>query len=292
MIPDRDPAAWLVAAAAGSLVSGLLSGLPLAGQATAVLLEDCKSVDSVFATRVLRIGGEVPPMGTFAMDGRGRLFGWAPQRAQGVVWYLKGARVGALGGPVYSEGSTIPAAIIVGPGDTIHVFERHELTLARFSPELEFLGSMPLPGQPHFNGVVRMPGGEWVMSAIIDTRDRVGWPLHLLDDEGGVVRSFGTSLPFYRADAKRLGVRSVVAAGDDLVWTAHLTEYRLELWDTHNRLHKAFVRGAAMVSQVDPQRTDFAGRAAEPGVEEHPARCRRPALGGGEQGVGAVCRGG
>ena len=181
-------------------------------------------------------------MGTFALDGRGRLFGWAPQRARGVVWDSEGARVGSLGGPVYHEGSTIPAAIVVGPGDTIHVFERSELTHARFSPELEFLGSRPLPGQPHFNGVVRLPGGEWVMSAIIDTPDRVGWPLHLLDGEGGIVRSFGTSLPFHRGDATRLGVRNVAVAGDSLVWTAHLTEYRLELWDTHNRLHRAFVR--------------------------------------------------
>ena len=139
-------------------------------------------------------------MGTFALDGRGRLFGWTPQRAQGVVWDLEGARVGALSGPVYNEGSTIPAAIIVGPGDTIHVFERLELTHARFSPELEFLGSTPLPGQPHFNGVVRLPGGEWVISAIIDTRDRVGWPLHLLDDEGGV--------GFYRSEVElwQLGI--------------------------------------------------------------------------------------
>lgn len=241
MIPARGPAAWLVAAVAGSLVSGLV-GPPLAGQATAVLLEDCSTVDSVFATRVLRIAEVVPRMGTFALDGRGRLFGWAPQRARGVVWDPEGARIGTLGGPVYHESSTIPAAIVVGHGDTIHVFERSELTHARFSPELEFLGSTPLPGQPHFNGVVRLPGGEWVMSAIIDTPDRAGWPIHLLDDEGGIVRSFGTSLPFYRADATRLSVRSVAVAGDSLVWAAHVTEYRLELWDTHNRLHKAFVR--------------------------------------------------
>ena len=240
MIQDRAPAAWLVAVAAGSLVAS--PAKQLAGQATPVLLEDCEVVDSVFATRVLRIEEEVPPMGSFALDGRGRLFGWAPQRARGVAWDLRGARVGALAGPVYDDGSTIPAAIVAGPGDTIHVFERTELTHARFSPELEFVGSTPLPGQPHFNGVVRLPGGEWVMSAIIATRDRVGWPLHLLDDEGGVVRSFGTSLPFHRADALRLSVRNVAVAGDDLVWTAHLTEYRLELWDTHNRLHKAFVR--------------------------------------------------
>ena len=241
MIPAKAPAAWLVAAVAGSLASGL-SGPPVSGQATAVLLEDCNSVDSVFATRVLRIAEEVPRIGTFALDGHGRLFGWAPQRAQGMVWDLHGARIGALGGPVYHENSTIPAAIIVVPGDTIHVFERSELTHARFSPELRFLGANPLPGQPHFNGVVRLPGGEWVMSAIIDTPDRAGWPLHLLDKEGGIVRSFGMSLPSYRADATRLGVRSVAVAGDSLVWAAHVTEYRLELWDTHNRLQRAFVR--------------------------------------------------
>lgn len=241
MNPGRAlPAVWLIVAVAGSISVGL--SVPLAGQTTAVLLGDCESVDTVLATRVLWIAEELPPMGTFALDGRRRLFGWAPQRAQGVVWDPEGARVGALGGPLYEEGSAIPAAIIVGPGDTIHVFERSGLTHARFSPELEFLDATPLPGQPHFNGVVRMPGGEWVISAIIDTRDRVGWPLHLLDDKGRVVRSFGTLLPFHRSDATRLGVRNLAVAGDSLIWTAHLSEYRLELWDTNNQLHKAFVR--------------------------------------------------
>ena len=112
-------------------------------------------------------------MGTFALDGRRRLFGWAPQRAQGVVWDPEGARVGALGGPLYEEGSTIPAAIIVGPGDTIHVFERSGLTHARFSPELEFLDATPLPGQPHFNGVVRMPAASPAVAEIVVSPLRV-----------------------------------------------------------------------------------------------------------------------
>jgi hypothetical protein len=214
------------------------------------VLAECEDVAQVVVTHVSRIGENdgqrLYPTEALARDSRGRLLVWIPQsETGGAVFAADGSRVGSLsaaGAPGPGAG-VVAAALVVVPGDTIHVFDRASLRRYDFSPNLEFIGETALPGIPGFNkGAARLPAGGWVINANIETPESAGWPLHLLDDDGGIVRSFGSLQPMYRSDFVGSVDRTLAAAGGDLVWTAHLTEYRLELWDTSNTLHRALVR--------------------------------------------------
>ena len=236
-----------VTGAAALLAASGLTSLP--GQ-EALELEECEYMDQVVITHVSRVGEDderrLYLTEALARDSRGRLLAWIPQsETGGAVFEADGGFLGsfgAAGAPGPGSGAIV-AALVVGPGDTIHVFDRTSLLRHDFSPGLEFLGATPLPGAPGFNkGAARLHGGDWVINANIETPERVGWPLHLLDDEGGIVRSFGSLQPMYRSDFVGSVDRTMAAVGEDLIWTAHLTEYRLELWDTSNTLRRALVR--------------------------------------------------
>ena len=226
------------------------SGLTSLHAQEALEFGECEDMDQVVMTRVSRIGEDggrhLYLTDALARDSRGRLLAWIPQsETGGAVFAADGRFLGSLGGAgTRGPGPrAIVAALVVAPGDTIHVFDRISLQRHDFSPDLAFIGATSLPGAPGFNkGAVRLPGGDWVINANIETPESVGWPLHLLDDEGGIVRSFGSLQPVYRSDFVGSVDRTLAAAGEDLVWTAHLTEYRLELWDTSNTLHRALAR--------------------------------------------------
>jgi hypothetical protein len=80
-----------------------------------------------------------------------------------------------------------------------------------------------------------LDGGSFVISAPIRTPARVGYPLHLVNDAGRIVRSFGSASGAFRPDIPYFGYRTIAPAGPGQVWSAHLNQYRIELWSTEGR---------------------------------------------------------
>lgn len=70
------------------------------------------------------------------------------------------------------------------------------------------------------------------MSAVIRTPERVGSPLHLVDRDGAIARSFADDGEVYRRDIPYSGLRIIAAAHDGSIWAARRGRYQLVQWDT------------------------------------------------------------
>lgn len=236
-------------AIAGTLVA--LAAVPgLMGQIAREVTE-CASFAPIEMTREIRIPDVGPerlgPAVSYATDSRGRL--WAARHGRNTVISVFGpdgvleADLGGRGSEAGEFGAVI--GITIADGDSAHVFDVKNRTHTVFAPTLEFARRVSLPASPFHNAIVRLPGGQWVIGAIVETPERVGLPLHLLNETGDVESSFGAVDPVYRMDLRNLSSRVLATAGREEVWAARRSEYRIELWDTGNTLHKVLVRNLA-----------------------------------------------
>lgn len=134
------------------------------------------------------------------------------------------------GGP--SEYRSI--ATVATTDSTIHVFDAENRRETVLSPDFHIVRSVPAPFRPR--DVLVLPNGQRVMNMDVPTRDLIGYPLHLVDGEGTILRSFGASPEPYRRDISYLGDRRLTQAGSDgEFWAAHRLRYEIELRDTTGR---------------------------------------------------------
>lgn len=87
-----------------------------------------------------------------------------------------------------------PRSIILVPGDSVGVLEDNgRLTI--YTPSLKFVRTLQAPLRQVFSSVVVRWPNVIVVSAMISTRDRAGFPLHIVDLSGpkpSIVKSFGS----------------------------------------------------------------------------------------------------
>jgi hypothetical protein len=171
-----------------------------------------------------------------AVDSRGRYFLWQQYMPEVKVFDARGRYLRRLGregrGPGEFRGV---GAIRIGAGDSIHVFDANNLTRSLFSPSFAFVRSTRLEVPPEILRLAMLDGGSFVISAPIRTPSRVGFPLHLVNSTGRIVRSFGSASGAFRPDIPYFDRRSITFAGPGQVWAAHVNQYRIELWSTEGR---------------------------------------------------------
>ena len=78
---------------------------------------------------------------------------------------------------------------------------------------------------------VSRPDGSVVIARQIQTPEHVGYPLHVMNAQGRIVRSFGTDTPQFRADIQPKTERLVASAANGRVWVMSPADYTFELWD-------------------------------------------------------------
>ena len=218
-------------------------------QEDTVIRETCGEPLRIEAVRQVHIGGPDDPgriaeTSRYARDSKGRLISWRWGGDKLNVFDWTGVYIASFGrqggGP--GEYTNHLQAIRVGPGDSIHVFDGGNMRHTILDEDLRVAEMKRLPVRPHMHGVVRLANGEWMLNAHVPTPERIGWPLHVLNADGEIERSFGALQPVYRADISHFGSRRMTPAAGDRVWVAWRTEYRVELWDTSNRRLRSLVR--------------------------------------------------
>lgn len=227
----------------------LAAELHVAGLATASMNHNSASQDrcgrdgcEVVLSRVATISDKEVP-GAFGtelmpanMDAQGRLL--MAVRAGVAVFEPDGSLVKRLGGPGQGPGEfVVPTPPLIGTDGLVHVFDSTLRRLTVFDSVFPVVRTITV--EPRTAQLLRSDG-TYVLAEQIRTRDRIGYPLHLLSAEGDLIRSFGADIPEYRADIPLLTHRIIGLSGDRTVWAAPPGRYVFERWnpDTGERLDR------------------------------------------------------
>lgn len=210
---------------------------PTAASQEGMIIRPPSCVDCKFlVTRVARLArgifsGEVTsrPYG-IARDSRGRFYLVAPEsERRPYVFGPTGKFLQMLGregqGPgEYSRAS----AILVGAGDTIHVFDEELGRHTVLGPDYAYVRSNPIPVGTTTAALSSTSGV--VVSAQVRDPARAGLPFHVFDAKGNYLRSFGdTTLLSYSAFAPDFFWLTSARSGG--VWTLPLRHnYSLTKW--------------------------------------------------------------
>ena len=142
---------------------------------------------------------------------------------------------------------------IPGPGDTLFVPDLAQARISMFGPDRALAGTLPMPFF-FFVPAFVMPDGSFLVAEQIRTSESIGYPMHVVDREGRVVRSFGTDEPQYRPDLNHILTRNVAPGRDGTVWAMAPARYILERWDpsTGEQLQSTRIRSDWFRESTEP----------------------------------------
>ena len=115
--------------------------------------------------------------------------------------------------------------IVVGPGDSLYVYDHDRRRRTVFDPAHEFVRAERIPG--YMTDILPLSSGQMIINASIPTRDRVGWPLHIVGADGGLLHSFGAETPMRRPGSSSLERRSIAVDSSGTLWVALYSSYEL-----------------------------------------------------------------
>ncbi len=119
--------------------------------------------------------------------------------------------------------------IVVGSGDTLYVYDHAQRRRSVFDPNHEFVRTDPIPASAW--QIVPVPSSDLtVVNSSIPTRERVGWPLHTIGPDGGVLHSFGADPPLARPGGALLDHRGIAIDTEGVLWVAPRNAYELSTY--------------------------------------------------------------
>lgn len=118
--------------------------------------------------------------------------------------------------------------IVVGSGDTLYVYDHSLLRRTVFDPDHEFVRTERLPA--FSRQIVPLPPGRMIVNSTIATRERVGWPLHIVAADGTILQSFGADPPVYRPDDAELQFRAITLDAEGGLWVASTSAYQMSIY--------------------------------------------------------------
>jgi hypothetical protein len=139
-------------------------------------------------------------------------------------------RIGRLGsGPGEFRWIT---TLDIGRGDTIRIYDAGTARLTIMDGALSVVRTLPLGIKPP-SDFAFMENGRFVAAVELLGVEHLGYPLHLMSEDGTIQESFGATDPAYRKDGDPRKNRRALTRGDDAdVWSAPLMEYCVERWGT------------------------------------------------------------
>ena len=131
-------------------------------------------------------------------------------------------------------------AVLVGPGDSLHVIEFFSGRRSVFSPSGTFVRLMQLQGNVGI--AVMLPNGNMAINRGFYEAFRDGAPLQIVGPDGKASPPFGGNQPIpLQGDQQRLTRQLGLARGGN-IWAAHYKEYRFSLWSPDGRLVREYER--------------------------------------------------
>ena len=118
--------------------------------------------------------------------------------------------------------------LIPGAGDTLFAPDLVQGRITMFGPDRALVGTIPMP---LLLPDLVMPDGSFLVGQENRRTETHGHPMHVVDREGRVVRSFGTDEQQYRPGLNHVPTRKVTPGPDGTVWAMPPARYFLERWD-------------------------------------------------------------
>jgi hypothetical protein len=124
-------------------------------------------------------------------------------------------------------------SLAVGPGDSLYVFDVRDMHLTVLSPTGTIARRVPVPNR--IRSVVSLGASRFVAHMVLNTPNEFGLPLHHLDGQGRVHRSFGTVDQAVPLGGEHRLYRVIGRATDSTVWSSRLDSVALEEWTISGR---------------------------------------------------------
>ena len=189
---------------------------------------------TIVMTKVATLGSASESASPFyspslARDSRGRFFAIGERRDVVLVYGEDGRLLRTFGRLGQGPGEFAPPGISglsIGRGDTLYVLDRG-LNLSVFSPALTFVRTERMPGA--VSGAVILPDGRIVLNTRLGRPKTAGYPFHLVDAKGNVVRSLGEERALLPNEIDPSPEPLVVDPTGRTLWTGSFN-YQLREW--------------------------------------------------------------
>lgn len=173
-----------------------------------------------------------PYPNSISRDSRGRYYIGFPESPGEPVWIFDrtGRFTGKLGRPGEGPGEFRGVrALRVTPGDTLRVYDARLGRVTVYDPGLRVVRSEPVPTLM-WDILWMAPGGE-VVSADIRSASKIGLPLHQVDGQGRITRSFGAADAAYSPGKTRQLFRWLAPSPTGFWATSYTNAYVLQHFD-------------------------------------------------------------
>jgi hypothetical protein len=190
--------------------------------------------------------GVLPGPSPLAVRDRAGRYFMAAQGQRQVLVFDSAGRIASMIGA--GEMFRLINAVLPGPNNTIYIYDVFHRQVTVIGADLKPVRQISASSQP---ALVR-DDGSMVIAQQIRTPSLLGFPLHVMDGEGQVLRSFGADRPEYRPDLRLLTDRIVAPSHDRTVWAMPQGKYLIERWapDTGKRLSSVQVASTWFVEST------------------------------------------
>ena len=131
-------------------------------------------------------------------------------------------------------------AVLIGPGDSLHVIEFFAGRRSVFSPTGTFVRVTPLRG--NVGVAVMLPNGDMAINRGFYEAFRDGAPLQIVGADGQASPPFGGNQPVpLQGDQQQL-TRQLGVSRTGGIWSAHYKEFRFSLWNRDGNVVRAYER--------------------------------------------------
>lgn len=120
------------------------------------------------------------------------------------------------------------AALFTSPGDSLYAFDSGLYRLSVFSPDFEFVRSARIEPPLRLQDGFFQSDGSLLISSVGRGPQTFGRPLHVVDPDGRIRRSFGEKEGMIGGDVERDLSRRLAPAEGGGSWATHIYRYSIE----------------------------------------------------------------